>query len=125
MHEYSFEKLVVWQKARDFVSFIYEITKNFPKEEKYGLVDQIRRASVSIAANLAEGSSRTSKKDQAHFTQLAYSSLMEVLSHFYIALDISYITKDTFVKIKNQSYDLSNLLNALRNSQLNKSTNEK
>jgi len=47
------------------------------------------------------------------------------LSHFYIALDISYITKDTFVKIKNQSYDLSNLLNALRNSQLNKSTDEK
>ena len=122
MHEYSFEKLVVWQKARDFVSFIYEITKSFPKEEKFGLTDQIRRAAVSITANIAEGSSRTSKKDQAHFTQLSYSSLMEVLSHFYIALDISYITKDTFVKIKNQSYDLSNLLNALRNSQLSKST---
>jgi len=122
VHEYSFEKLVVWQKARDFVSFIYEITKSFPKEEKFGLTDQIRRAAVSITANIAEGSSRTSKKDQAHFTQLSYSSLMEVLSHFYIALDISYITKDTFVKIKNQSYDLSNLLNALRNSQLSKST---
>ena len=117
--------LEVYKLAFDSAMEIFEITKSFPKEERYSLVDQIRRAAVSVTANIAEGSSRTSKKDQAHFTQLAYSSLMEVLSHFYIALDISYITKDTFAKIKNQSYDLSNLLNALRNSQLNKSTDEK
>ncbi|MBS3776274.1 MAG: four helix bundle protein, partial [Bacteroidales bacterium] len=91
---FSFEKLNVWQEARKFISEIYELTKSFPTDEKFGLTNQIRRASVSIAANIAEGTSRTSSKDQAHFTNLSYSSLMEALNHLYISLDLNYITDD-------------------------------
>jgi len=87
-YQYSFEKLMVWQKAREFVTYVYKTNSASPKEEKYCLTDQIRRASVSIAANVAKGSSRTSNKDWAYFTQLAYSSLIEVLSHFYITSDL-------------------------------------
>ena len=86
-YQYSFEKLKVWQNARKFVLEVYQITDRFPKHEKFGFIDQIRRASVSISANISEGSSRISYKDQAHFTNIANSSLMEVLSHFYLALD--------------------------------------
>ena len=64
---YSFEKLEVWQLAKEFVKEIYKITNNFHKNEKYGLVSQLNRASISITSNLAEGTSRTSKKDQAPF----------------------------------------------------------
>jgi len=90
-HLYSFEKLRVWRDARVFIKKIYTISKAFPKEEQFGLIPQIRRAAVSIAANIAEGSSRTTKKDRAHFTQIAYGSLLEVLSHLYVALDLEYI----------------------------------
>ena len=119
-YNFSFEKLHVWQEARVFTSKMYNITKTFPGEEKFGLVNQIRRASVSIAANLAEGSSRTSSKDQAHFTQMAYSSLMETLSHLYLALDMNYINKAEFNDAKANIMDISNMLNALRNKQLNR-----
>ncbi|HNW20871.1 MAG TPA: four helix bundle protein [Bacteroidales bacterium] len=117
-YKYSFEKLIVWQKAREFVVFVYDIVASFPKEERYGLIDQIRRAAISVVANIAEGSSRTSKKDKAHFTQMAYSSLIEILSHFYIAYDLNYINDELFTEVKNKIYDISNLLNALYNSQI-------
>lgn len=120
-HIYSFEKLMVWQKAREFVSMVYKITAKFPDEEKFGLINQTRRASVSIVANIAEGSARTSYRDQSHFMQIAYSSLMEVLSHFYIAFDLGYIDAEILVNIKNNIFDISNLLNALRNSQIKNS----
>ena len=117
-YKYSFEKLNVWQDARRFVSYIYKITQDFPDVEKFGLTNQIRRASISIAANIAEGTSRNSNKDQAHFTQLSYSSLMEILNHFYISFDLLYINKETFDSVKEKIYDLSNQLNSLRKSQL-------
>ena len=67
-HIFYFEKLDVWQNARKLNKKVYEITKTFPKEEIYGLTNQVRRASVSICSNIAEGTSRQSSKDQAHFT---------------------------------------------------------
>jgi len=116
-YQYSFEKLVVWQKAREFVGFVYKVTYSFPIEERYGLTNQIRRAAVSIVANIAEGSSRISRKDQAHFTQISFSSLIEVLSHFYIAYDLNYVSEEVLNEIKYKANNISNLLNALRNSQ--------
>ena len=113
-YRFSFEKLNVWQDTRSFVSFVYKITQKFPDYEKFGVTNQIRRTALSVSANIAEGSSRTSFKDQAHFTQLAYSSLMEVLSHFCIALDLDFISKETFELLKPKIYDISNQLNALR-----------
>jgi four helix bundle protein len=80
-HTYGFEKLKVWQLGREFVVRIYQVSAGFPVDERFGLTNQIRRAAVSVPANIAEGCSRISGKDQAHFSQFAYSSLMEVLSH--------------------------------------------
>jgi len=119
-YQYSFERLKVWQNARALVLDVYQITENFPKNEKFGLTDQIRRAAISIPSNLAEGSSRITSKDQAHFTNLAYSSLMELLNHFYLAFDLQYISKDTLNEIKIKIFEISNQLNALRHSQLKK-----
>ncbi|WGK63984.1 four helix bundle protein [Croceiramulus getboli] len=79
-YEFSFEKLEVWSDAKDLVKQIYTQTKKFPDDEKFSLTSQLRRAAVSVGSNLAEGTSRRSKKDQAHFSNLAYSSLMEVLN---------------------------------------------
>lgn len=76
-YQFPFEKLDVWQEASSFVKRVYMMTRAFPAEEKFGLASQLNRAAVSVASNLAEGSCRVSFKDQAHFSQLAYSSLME------------------------------------------------
>jgi len=77
VHTYSFEKLEVWQKASVYVSTIYKLTESFPVVEKFGLVSQLRRASISIVSNIAEGTSRSSLKDQVRFTEIAYGSAIE------------------------------------------------
>jgi four helix bundle protein len=118
-YQFSFEKLNVWKQARELTLKVYEITRSFPGDEKFGLVNQIRRSSVSVVANIAEGSSRTSSKDQAHFSQLAYSSLMETLSHFYIASDLNYISTEQFQLLRNTVQEISIKLNTLRKAQLN------
>ncbi len=80
MHIYSFEKLEVWVASKSFTKEIYIVTSGFPESEKFGLISQIRRASISICSNLAEGSARASFKDKAHFTNMAFSSAIEVLN---------------------------------------------
>ena len=84
MHTYAFEKLEVWHDAKQFVVTIYKITGNFPAEEKFGIINQIRRASIAIASNIAEGSGRKTTKDQSHFYHIAYSSALEVLNQLII-----------------------------------------
>jgi four helix bundle protein len=118
-HTFSFEKLNSWQEARKLVKLVYSITASFPKHETYGLVSQMRRASSSISSNISEGSGRTSKKDQAHFYQMAYSSNLELLNHFYTALDLNYIEKDDFINIRNIISALSSQIAALRKSCFN------
>jgi four helix bundle protein len=93
IREDGFEKLIVWQNARKLVKEIYCLTKSFPLEEKYGLASQIQRAIISVGSNIAEGSSRTSNKDQGHFYQTAYASLMEVLCQLTLCLDLGFIRK--------------------------------
>ncbi len=119
-HQYGFEKLEVWKLAKAFVINIYKLTKNFPDSEKYGLVSQLNRAAVSIASNLAEGASRTSSRDQAHFSQLAYSSLMEVVCQLIIANELNYLDDDELLKLRKLSEEISNKINSLRNYQLRK-----
>jgi four helix bundle protein len=116
-YQFSFEKLEVWQLAKDLVLTIYGTSKKFPGNEKYGLVSQMNRAAVSIASNIAEGSSRMSKKDQAHFSQLAYSSLMELVCQLDICKDLDFIKKEDYVNIRNKMMTLSNKINALYQSQ--------
>lgn len=116
MREYGFEKLNVWQSARQLTKDIYETTGNFPSEEKFGLVNQMRRAIISVSSNIAEGSSRNTPKDQSHFYNTAYSSLMEILSQIIISYDLTFINKEAVVSLREQIEKVSNQLNALRNS---------
>src|SRR6266513_3925087 len=94
-HQYSFEKLRVWQSARALTKAVYLITSKFPRREIYGLTSQCNRAAVSVAANLAEGSSRQSRKDQAHFSEIAYGSLMELACLVVLSVDVGLLPNDS------------------------------
>lgn len=120
MHIYAFEKLEVWQEARVFSVFIYQLTASFPNEEKFGLVSQLRRGAISVASNIAEGSARKSGNDQAHFYQMAYSSLVEVTNHLIISHDLKFISSENLNTCRKSIESISNKLNALRNSVLTK-----
>ncbi|MBK8491412.1 MAG: four helix bundle protein [Saprospirales bacterium] len=120
MQQFTFEKLHAWHKAKDLVKLIYQVTKAFPKEELFGLTNQVRRAAVSVASNLAEGSTRHSDKDRAHFISIAYSSLMEVLNQCILAHELSYLPETDYLSIRKQTDDLSRMLSGLRNAYLRK-----
>ena len=117
---YSFEKLEVWNLSRQLVKEVYKMTRAFPREEAYGMVSQLRRASVSVSNNLAEGSSRKTQKDQAYFTTIAYSSLMEVLNMMIISVDLCLIEEEKYLTVRPKIEQIGNMLNALRNSQSRK-----
>lgn len=117
-YQFSFEKLEVWQLARKLTTDIYKDTVKFPKEEKYLLISQLRRAAVSVASNLAEGSTRIKPKDKAHFTTMAYSSLMEVFNQLVIAEDLGYLVEGDLIKYRKQIQTLSVKLSNLKTSQL-------
>ena len=115
-HLFGFEKLDVWQKARLFVKDVYCTVKTFPAEERFTLVQQIQRATISIVSNIAEGSSRSSLKEQIRFIEMAYGSLMEVYCQFLIAEDLEYINETQLAQLRSAIDEISNKLNALRNS---------
>ncbi|MCL2326888.1 MAG: four helix bundle protein [Bacteroidetes bacterium] len=116
-YQYSFEKLEVWQNAQKFVVLIYNITSKFPNEEKYGLVSQMRKASVSISSNIAEGSSRHSLKDQIRFTEIAYGSALETYCQLKISLALLFLSEIEFQEANILLKEITNKLNALKNSQ--------
>ena len=96
---FNFEKLDVWQKAIDFADLIYNETRGFPSEERFGLTNQLRRASVSISSNIAEGSSRSSKNDFARFAEIAAGSAFEAVSQAFIARRQNFLSENQFRKI--------------------------
>lgn len=120
MKIYSFEKLEVWQDSIELVKLIYSITDSFPSEEKFGLTSQLRRASISVSSNLAEGTSRKTQKDKAHFTTISFSSAMEILNQLIIGKDLEFISDNDYILARNKIEKITNMLNALRNYQLNK-----
>ena len=124
-YTYSFEKLEVWQLSRKLVQEVYGLTNNFPEEEKYGMVSQIRRAAVSITCNIAEGAGRKTGKDKANFTQVAFSSLLEVLNLLIVAVDLRYMEEKALEAIRPTIEHIGNKLNALRNAQLKQGINNK
>lgn len=87
MLKMSYQKLKIWQKAMELTNLVYEFTKSFPKEELYGLTSQMRRAAVSIAANIAEGSQRTSNKDFANFILMSKGSIAELETETLLSLE--------------------------------------
>lgn len=115
MYTYSFEKLEVWIESKNFALIIYRMTKSFPTEEKFGLVSQLRRASISISSNIAEGTSRNTNKDKAHFMTMAYSSTIEVLNQVIIAKDLNFISENEYIEIREKISKITNMLNALKN----------
>lgn len=94
--------------------------KTFPSEEKYALGDQLRRAAVSVTSNIAEGSGRQSFKDQAHFIELSYGSLMEVMSQIDIALDLNFINSEEHSRLENLIDEEARILSGYRASLLEK-----
>lgn len=117
-YKFGFEKLEVWQSARVLTTEIYSITQKFPDAEKFGITNQLRRASNSVCANIAEGCTRISAKEQAHFTSIAYGSLIEVLSHLIIATDLLFIKEDELNQLRSKIQPLSLKINNLRIKQL-------
>jgi len=120
MREYGFEKLSVWQNSRKLVKEIYCLTKQLPSEEKFGLGSQMQRAIVSVSSNIAEGASRSGNKDQSHFYQTAYASLMEVLCQLMLCLDLGYIKEDEYNNLREAIDKISYQIHQLRKSALNK-----
>ncbi len=116
--EFPFEKLEVWQDARKLVREVYRCASFFPPAERFGLTSQLTRASVSVANNLAEGSGRSSLRDQAHFSSQAYSSLMETACDLILSNDLGFTSSEDTDPLLNQAYDLSVRIHNLRESQL-------
>ena len=121
MYTYSFEKLEVWNEAKEFTKSIYTLTLTFPDSEKFGLVSQLRRASVSICSNIAEGSARKSFKDKAHFTTMAFSSTVEVLNQLILSFELNFIKENDYLRLRQDIESVTNKLNGLRNYQIDKS----
>lgn len=114
----GYRKLIAYQKGKEVVKRTYQLLKKFPAEERYAMCDQLRRASVSISSNIAEGINRFSVKDKAHFVEMAYGSLMEVSSQFEIAEELGYVSsKDRLsmdMLIEEEARLLSGLLNSYK-----------
>ena len=113
---FNFEKLDVWHEAIQFADLIYQVTKKFPEQERFGLTNQMRRAAVSISSNIAEGSSRLSRTDFARFVEIATGSLFEVVSQARISLNQKFLSRETFKRICEAAEKQSRMLSGLRRS---------
>ena len=111
---FRFEKLDVWQRAIDFAALIYDATRTFPADERFGLTNQMRRAAVSVSSNIAEGSGRVSDVDYARFVEIAYASLMEVVSQAALAARQNFLTNDDYRGVYSEAEELARMLSGLR-----------
>ena len=112
----KFEDLIAWQKARELTKQVYKITRTGSLSKDFGLCDQIRRASVSVMSNIAEGFERGSSSEFHQFIVVAKGSCAEVRSELYVALDADYITETQFVDIYGRSLELSRIIGGLKAS---------
>ena len=116
--QFQFEKLNAWQEARKLVVNVYQLLEKFPKTETYALCDQLRRAVVSVPSNIAESSGRLAIKEQIHFLEIAYASLMELYCQLQIAVDLGYMTPDELQIVKRKVFTTSKLISGLRTSKV-------
>ncbi len=110
----SYKNLDLWKKAVALACDIYKLSSKFPKEELFGLTSQLRRSSVSISANVAEGSGRGSKKDYCRFVDISIGSLNETESLLFIANELGYLPVYNFKKIQDNMVELGKLLGGFR-----------
>ena len=113
---FNFEKLDVWQKAIDFADLVYNHTRNFPSDERFGLTNQMRRAAVSISSNIAEGTSRMSQTDFGRFIEIATGSVFEVVSQSFIGRRQGFLTEEGFRKLYSAADEIGRMLSGLRKS---------
>ena len=111
---FSFENLRVYQMARQLVKDVYLLQNQFPKEERYALCDQVRRAATSITANIAEGSGRQSPKEKVHFIEIAFGSMTEVFCELQTACDLGYITEQDVEGIRPLFSEVAKMLSGMR-----------
>ena len=110
--EYGFQRVIAWQKAHEFVLLVYRISKQFPEDERFGLTSQLRRAAVSIEANIAEGYRKLSKQDKLRFLNIAQGSLEECRDYHILIKDLNYINDDEFEEMRLSILMTSKFLNA-------------
>ena len=111
----SYKDLVVWQKALELVEMVYVVTSRFPREELYGLANQLRRAAVSVPSNIAEGHSRHSTAEFRHFLSIASGSLAEIETQLLIARRLNYIEPETLQNLLANHTEISKMTSALKN----------
>lgn len=108
----TFRDLLIWQKSMILVTEVYQLTNSFPKEEIYGLTSQIRRSSISIPSNIAEGYGRDGNKDYLKFLNIAVSSLFEIQTQLEISFNLKYITENQFNKTLEESREIERMLSS-------------
>ena len=111
----SYRDLIVWQKSMNWVTLVYKISEVFPESEKFGLVSQIKRSSVSVPSNIAEGYGRNYKKDDAKFLQIARGSLYECQTQIEIAVNLGFIKREQIQEASDLSIEIEKMLNSLVN----------
>jgi len=112
----TYRDLAVWNKGRELVKTVYLLTRQFPKEELYGLTSQLKRAVISVPSNIAEGHSRSGTKDFIHFISIAIGSLAEVETQILLSLDLGFTKEIDIKEIISQIHELQRMLHALRTS---------
>jgi four helix bundle protein len=113
---FNFEKLEVWQKSVAFAGLVYELTRTFPGEERFGLTNQMRRAAISISSNVAEGCSRSSKPDFQRFVEIATGSTFEVVSQARIACRQGWLGEESHDRLYTDALEIVRMLSGLRSS---------
>lgn len=112
---FHFEKLEIYQLAKEIAKYCYNMARKFPNEEKYALVPQVYRAAISVPSNIAEGVSRKGKKDQVHFLNISYASLMELVCQLEISQEVGYIENQDLSKFKQKANNLAVKMNNYAN----------
>ncbi|MDD4410218.1 MAG: four helix bundle protein [Candidatus Shapirobacteria bacterium] len=115
MIDNKFEQLKVWQKAHQLTLDIYRVTKKFPKEEKYSLVDQIKRSSSSIPTNIVEGNERKTKNEYIQFLYIAKGSCAETKYHLLLSKDLNYLSLEEYINLNEQTIEISKMLSSFIN----------
>ncbi|WP_302823989.1 four helix bundle protein [Leyella stercorea] len=115
----TFQNILAWQKAYDFVLDVYKYTKSFPESEKYGLISQFQRAAVSIIANIAEGYKKIGKADKLRFMNISQGSLEECRCYVILSRDLEYIDNDVYNILYSKIEEASKLLNGYCKAMLN------
>jgi four helix bundle protein len=109
---HNFKELKVWQKSRSLTKSIYEETKKFPSEEMFGIISQMRRSSISIVSNIAEGCGRNTSKQLKHYLEIAYGSATELEAQLIISLDLGYIQDATFNDLESSISEIQKMISA-------------